>query len=233
MSHEPTTTTPTAFDEYDPHHGGHHEHVIVPPFVLRTVLTILLMFTVLTVGVAQAEEWAMGYFDIELPRWVNVVGAMTIAVIKAVLVMAYFMQLRFDTALNTVVMLFTFAAVGLFLFFTGLDLFTRDKIFDFKATYVVAGGTFEPGKPLVKVSRDRWLEKWGPDKFAVLEGHAHAHGSHGEAAPPASSASLSRPRSGETGALLTAAPAPSEHGSDHAAPPAGTGESHGQTPPAH
>ena len=231
MPHEPSTSSPTAFDEYDPHHGGHHEHVIVPPFVLRSVLTFLLCFTILTVGIAQTEEWAMGYFHIDFPRWVNVVGAMTIAVVKAVLVMAYFMQLRFDTALNTVVMLFTFAAVGLFLFFTGLDLFTRDKVFDFKATYVVAGGTFEGSKPLVKVSRDKWLELWGPDRFAALEGHAHSHGSHGEAAPQGSSASRSRPKTGETDALLPAAPVPAEHGSDHAA--RSPGESHSPAPAAH
>src|SRR5262252_11201992 len=84
------------FDELDPHgfdkgHKHGHGHVIVGPFTLRAVLAALLVFTVLTVFLAQAEVWAPGYFHIELPWWVNVVGAMSIAVVKALLVMGFFM----------------------------------------------------------------------------------------------------------------------------------------------
>ncbi len=115
MSHDAyAAPVPEAFDELDPHgfDKGHHDHghVIVGPFTLRTVLAALLFFTVLTVFLAQAEVWAQGYFHIELPWWVNVAGAMSIAVVKALLVMGFFMQLKYDNPINTVLMCFCFAA---------------------------------------------------------------------------------------------------------------------------
>ena len=129
------------FNESNPHGEQHHGHPIIPPITLTTVLGILLFFTVLTVGLAQFEVWIQGYFHIVLPHWVNIAIAMSIATVKAVMVMAIFMQLRYDNRMNTVVMLFTFFAVGLFLFFSGLDLFTRDRVTPWKAQYVVQGGT--------------------------------------------------------------------------------------------
>jgi cytochrome c oxidase subunit 4 len=193
------------FDESNPHGEPHAQHVIVPPITLRTVLAFLLMFTVLTVGIAQAEVWAQGYFGFEFPKWVNILVAMTIATVKSVLVMAFFMQLRYDNAMNTIVMLFCFFAVGLFLFFSGLDLFTRDWVTDFKSTYVVPGGSGPSGaKPYTAIAKDKWLEQWGPDKFERLKAaskHGHGHGHDDHAAM--SSASRSRPLLGETGALST------------------------------
>jgi cytochrome c oxidase subunit 4 len=156
----------TGFDETDPHgqaqHGQHESHVIVGPFILRTILLILLFFTALTVGIAQLEIAVQNWFGIYLPWWVNVVGAMSIATIKSILVMAYFMQLKYDNPINTVAMLFCFFALGLFLLFTGLDLFSRDKIYDFKAGPVISGGTgagviTAGGKPIVDASRDRFM----------------------------------------------------------------------------
>ena len=84
-SHDPNPAAAAeGFDELDPHGfdkaagHGHGSHVIVGPFTLRAVLAFLLIFTVLTVFLAQAEVWAQGYFHIELPWWVKVVGAMSI-----------------------------------------------------------------------------------------------------------------------------------------------------------
>src|SRR4051812_27579328 len=133
------------FDELDPHgfdkgHGHDHGHVIVGPFTLRTILLALLAFTVLTVFLAQAEVWAQNYFHIELPWWVNVFGAMTIAVIKALLVMAFFMQLKYDNPINTVLMCFCFAALATFLGFTGMDLFNRAAVDPIKNVHPVPGG---------------------------------------------------------------------------------------------
>ena len=205
-------------------HGEHHAHVIVPPITLKLVLGILLALTVLTVATAQAEVWAMNYFGIVLPHWINVVGAMVIATIKAVLVMAYFMQLRYDNPMNTIVMLFTFFAVGLFLFFTSLDLFTRDRVYDFKSTIVVAGGTGERiggVGPLVLSNRERVMkELGGPEEFNRVEGLLHhaKHG-HGGEDTSVSSANRSRPRVG----LTMPAKAHDEHGSH--------GESHDSKKP--
>jgi cytochrome c oxidase subunit IV len=208
-------------------HGEHHAHVIVPPITLKLVLGILLFFTVLTVGTAQLEVWAMSYFGFELPRWINVFGAMLIATIKAVLVMAYFMQLRYDNPMNSMVMVFTFFAVGLFLFFTSLDLFTRKEVYDFKSTVVVAGGMggkggASAGVPLVTDRRNKYIEdhsKNGGDgqahynRVKSLLSHKH-HGSHEDTT--ASSAQRSRPRVGLTLPKADAHTAPAAgHGHEH------------------
>jgi cytochrome c oxidase subunit 4 len=113
----------------------------VGPFTLRTVLALLLFFTVLTVGQAQLEVYLSHALDIEFPRWVNIVFCMGIAVIKALLVMGYFMQLKYDNPINSVVMAFTFLGLGLFLGFTALDLGGRGSVYEWKVNYQVPGGT--------------------------------------------------------------------------------------------
>lgn len=139
------TASPTAFDELDPHstqaHGQHASHVIVGPFTLRSILAILLLLTALTVGLAQFEVWVEQALGIVLPWWVNVAVAMSIAIVKSVMVMAFFMQLKYDNPINTLLMLFCFFSLGLFLLFTGLDLFSRGAITSYKSGPVIAGGT--------------------------------------------------------------------------------------------
>lgn len=166
MSNSHAANSPEVFDETDPHgqhfHGQHESHVIVGPFLLRSILGFLLLFTVLTVGFAQAEIAIQNWLGIELPWWVNVAGAMSIAVVKSLLVMAIFMQLRYDNPVNSVAMLFCFFALGLFLLFTGLDLFSRGWIYEFKAGQVVAGGTGQGvstanGKPMVVAAKEKFL----------------------------------------------------------------------------
>lgn len=173
-------TSPTTFDELDPHDAGHHgqhgSHVIVGPFTLRAVLMALLVFTVLTVAQARLEVYLAGAFNTEFPRWVNVAFCMTIAVVKALLVMGFFMQLKFDNPINTVVMGVTFFVLALFLGFTSLDMTTRGEVASYKGGYVVPGGT----DTLVVEARKRWELEWGPEKFekqreAILSAHAHAH----------------------------------------------------------
>jgi cytochrome c oxidase subunit 4 len=234
-NHNAPAANGEVFDELDPHgfdkgHGHDHGHVIVGPFTLRTVLVFLLMFTVLTVFLAQAEVWAQDYFHIELPWWVNVVGAMSIAVVKAVLVMAFFMQLKYDNPINTVLMCFCFAALATFLGFTGMDLFNRGAVDPEKQSQVIPGGDGAGvdgpgGKPvgenIVAAAGDRMMarlkERWGTDELAkehfeeMRETMHKAHG-HVEAPEPViSTASKSRPKVGLTDALsATAAPAKEE-----------------------
>jgi cytochrome c oxidase subunit 4 len=222
---------PEAFDELDPHgfskpgHGVHESHVIVGPFTLRAVLAILLMFTVLTVAFAQAEVWAQHYFDIVLPWWVNVAVAMSIAVVKAVLVMAYFMQLKYDNPINTVLMLFTFAALAIFIFFTGLDLFTRGEVDERKSGQVVPGGSGltdanKRGKPMVENAMLDFVERVGQAEYDRIKAALHiGHGAHAEHGVELSTPSRSRPRTGLSGVL--GGPGTHGHaGEGHAPPPA-------------
>jgi cytochrome c oxidase subunit 4 len=169
-THASPQSNSDAFNELDPHgasaHGQHESHAIVGPFTLRLVLGILLFFTLLTVGQAQAEVWISHALDIELPKWINVSIVLSIATVKALLVMAYFMQLRYDNPLNTIVMLFCFFGFALFLGFTSLDLFNRDTVYDFRSGQIIEGGTGTTvktanGKPMVEAAKLSFSEYLG------------------------------------------------------------------------
>ena len=135
-----------SFDEINPHHEPHAEHVIVSPFTNRVVLAILLFFTFATVGAANFESWIQDTFHILLPTWLNVFIALSIATIKAILVVMYFMQLRFDNLINSVIFCFSLFAFSLFLGFTAIDLGNRGKLYEFKEHEIVAGGAGESNK---------------------------------------------------------------------------------------
>lgn len=225
-------------DQIDPHgfESGHkHGHVILPVMTLRTVLTLLLVLTAATVFASRAEHWAQEFFHIVLPGWVNVVVALSIAVVKATIVAMYFMQLRYDNPINSVIFLFCLFGVILFMGFTAMDLGVRNRIYNWKAGEVVQGGTggshinrwekkddgteerVAPSQPLYLHARNRLLEKVGAEKFNELEHEAHMHGGP-HAKPDASSpwkdmANQSRPRTGTTPGLFDAAAPADAHGS--------------------
>lgn len=130
-----------ALNELDPHGGTPHEHHVTSAFLLKFILAILLFFTILTVGQAQAEKWIAHTFDIVLPNWVNVVVVMGIATIKATLVLLYFMHLKHDNPINSVIFGFTILGVAIFFLFTFLDIGNRGYIEPVKYAQVVAGGS--------------------------------------------------------------------------------------------
>jgi cytochrome c oxidase subunit IV len=96
-------------------HGDNHEdhglaHVM-PTTVLLTVGGILLFLTAVTVWVTYAD----------LGRSGNLIVAMVIATIKAAMVCAYFMHLRWDKPFNALVFLSSVVFVGLFITVTLMD----------------------------------------------------------------------------------------------------------------
>jgi cytochrome c oxidase subunit 4 len=201
-----------AFDPVDPHGEHGHAHVIVPVFTLRLVLAVLIVLTVLTIGVAQLEMWAQNYFDITLPRWINVVGVLIIATIKGLLVMGYFMQLKFDNPINSVIVAFTFLAFALFLGFTGLDMASRDRIYAYKAVSIQEGGTGvgmvrRTGEaiqgPIAVYEREKKIAQIGREAYEAKKAQVHAkyHG-HPRPRDASSSANVSRPRTGLTPGLF-------------------------------
>ncbi|GMV26499.1 MAG: hypothetical protein AMXMBFR58_25300 [Phycisphaerae bacterium] len=234
----------SSFDEGDPHgfgKGHHHGHIIMSATTLRMVLVVLLVFTVATVAAAQFEMWAQSFFDIVLPRWVNVAVALSIATVKSALVLLYFMQLRYDNPINTIVFLFTLFAFALFLGFTVLDLGHRDTIYSYKAGEVTPGGLGlnrrtgernEAGEvvtetvtgSIVAFARQKYLERLATElgdmelareEFARREAiFRHSHGADGHG-PSVSDNNHSRARTGLTPDLYDAAPA--GHGDGHGA----------------
>lgn len=168
-------------DHHDDHHGDHH-HVIVPWQILLGVLLALLVLTVVTVGVAQIEVFLAEVWGWSLPGWLNIVVAMSIALVKGTLVALYFMQLAYDRGINTLIMLFTLFAVTLFLLFTMLDLGNRNEITEWRAGEVNAGATVAGSGIVAKaradyiakaeITEEEYWKKW-EEKHAGKHGYGH------------------------------------------------------------
>lgn len=222
MSHTQATA---AYDEMDPHGfqgHGHGDHVVVDWRILVGVLVALLFFTALTTTMATLEKWVAAEWALQIPHWINVVGALTIAVIKATLVCMFFMQLRYDKPLNTMILLFCLLALAIFLGFTSMDLGARDRIYGFKGGQIHPGGDAQSvsmggvqadigprpdtmGKSMVDYARQHYIDmynkrgvdgeaKWNEEMAHVLA--SHSHGLHHEV--DVSSANRSVTRTGVT-----------------------------------
>ncbi len=199
-----------AINDLDPHgfqEGDHdHGHVILPLRTLVLVLAALLFFTVLTISAGSAEVWISEKFDVVIPTWVNVMVAMSIATIKGMLVLMYFMQLKYDNPLNTIIFLFCLFAFALFMGLTAIDLGNRDRIYAWKAPAIIEGGNsvglateaaphnFPSGQSIATWAREREIATIGPDKFAAKIEARHP--------PEQSSSEISRPARGRTPGLF-------------------------------
>jgi cytochrome c oxidase subunit 4 len=93
---------------------GEHEHHVTPPIVYVVIFITLLVFTAITVGASYIE---MGIF--------NPIIALAIGVVKATLVVLFFMGVKYSTKLTKLTVfagLFTFMAlIGM----TLADYFSR------------------------------------------------------------------------------------------------------------
>lgn len=100
------------------HTGAHHEgHHITPQKTLLRVFVALLGLTVFTVLTAQLD---LGAFNVPL--------ALTIAIIKAALVVLFFMALKYDNRVNALVFFVGTAFVVVFLTFTLFDTLFRGDL---------------------------------------------------------------------------------------------------------
>jgi cytochrome c oxidase subunit 4 len=110
MTHDPSTTNtaPGKTALGDPAHGsvGH-----VVPF--KTLLSVFLALTLLTIITVAASTINFGEF--------NLIVALAIAVIKASLVVLYFMHLRWDKPFNSIVFIGCLIFVSLFISLSLLD----------------------------------------------------------------------------------------------------------------
>jgi cytochrome c oxidase subunit 4 len=97
----------TQADAHAGEHIGHH----VPMWLLVAVFVTLLVLTVITVG---ATAWDFGH---TANLWI----AMIIATAKAALVALYFMHLRYDKPIISVILITTLFFVALFIGLTLMD----------------------------------------------------------------------------------------------------------------
>lgn len=93
-------------------HSGHH---IVPAALLTKVLAILVVLTVITVFTAKFMD--LGHWEVPV--------AFSIALVKALLVMGYFMGLKYESLENKVVFASGFFFLALLFFFCALDIYSR------------------------------------------------------------------------------------------------------------
>jgi len=103
----------------DAHETSHH---VVPVFVYVRVISILMVLLILTLGVAAVDFSAMGNGQF---AWVNIVVAVTVAVVKAVIIILYFMHVRYSSRLVWVFSGAAFFWVLILFAMTLVDYFSR------------------------------------------------------------------------------------------------------------
>ncbi|MGE0632141.1 MAG: cytochrome C oxidase subunit IV family protein [Pseudobdellovibrionaceae bacterium] len=96
------------------HHAGEAHHVI-PMKVYMAVAVSLFILTFLTVGAHNVLQ----------PGNFKTIVAFAIATVKAILVIGYFMHLKYDNMINRVVFGTAFMGLVLLFFFCALDIGTR------------------------------------------------------------------------------------------------------------
>lgn len=189
MSH-----SPSLHDTVDPHETlsrdeAHAAHVHETPFwTMFWVFSILLVLTALTVWSSNIHEFWIGNTEIVLGGTVHILIAMTIAVIKAVLVAMFFMHLKYDQPMNTVVAGATIFAVIMFIGLTLADSATRgvmdpmehQKVVEGGTSHRAADGTWVTGKGQVEAAREN---AHATETNPGHAGEAPAATQHGEATP--------------------------------------------------
>lgn len=95
-------------------HESTHEHHIIPFATYLKVFIALLVLTVITVAAARVDFGAL-----------NAVVAFAIASVKAGLVLAIFMHLKYDDKLNRVIIGSSVFFLIILWIFCILDIFTR------------------------------------------------------------------------------------------------------------
>lgn len=129
----------TKHDTLDPHETlsldeAHSEHHHVTPFwTMFWVFMILLALTALTV-------WSS---RLPMSETAHIVMALTIAIVKSLLVAAYFMHLLYDKAMNTIVVVATLFGVVLFIGLSVIDIKHRDMVDRVEAGEIRTGGTLQ------------------------------------------------------------------------------------------
>lgn len=98
-------------------HAGSHDHHITAYRTLLTTFIALVVLTVITVVTSQID---LGAFNVPL--------ALSIAVGKASLVVAFFMGLKYDNKVNLLVLLVGIMMVMVFIIFTLLDTAFRGDL---------------------------------------------------------------------------------------------------------
>lgn len=101
---------------HNKHEGAHEDHHVMPLANYYKVATALVVLTFLTVGFHMMHE-TLGVFAPLI--------AFTIAAVKAFLVMAWFMHLKYDNIINRIIFGSGFIFLALLFGITVMDIYSR------------------------------------------------------------------------------------------------------------
>lgn len=233
-----------AFDPNDPHGfadlGEHHGHHITSARTLVTIILVLVGLTALTVGASEVETYLTTEMGWLLPDWLNAAIAMSIAVVKGALVLMFFMALKYENPLYTIIFLFCMFAFALFLGLTGMEVDNRGHLYDWKKGVITEGGlggsvmypgatihddhggviTFAPDSfsgPLTEYLKAKYIAETGISEEEYHRRWAEANHVHDHTGV-LSTADRSLARTGLSGALDTAGPGTDHGDAGHAEP---------------
>ena len=163
-----------------PDDGQVHAHIAPVKFYVG-ILAILVMFTLLTVGMASIHLGPL-----------NLAVAIVIASAKATLVVMFFMHLKYDNRFNATIVVCSLMFIGVFFAYTMNDTDTRGELDDAQGSMVLpATGQQAPGGLPGTASRHRGHERVG--SF-----YAPGSGEEEEVAPePSAAAAATEPAKGE------------------------------------
>lgn len=99
---------------------------VIPMKTYFAVYGALLVLTALTVGVSYANLGAA-----------SVYAAMAVAIVKAGLVVAYFMHLKYDSRFNALVFLVSLVFLALFFSLTMIDVASRDSVSETEGNFAL------------------------------------------------------------------------------------------------
>lgn len=146
-----THTNPAHMHQDTSLEDTHHMHHIVSPNVYLIVIIILMLLTIFTVRIAYHDWGAL---------WLNVTIALTVAIIKATIVVLYFMHVKWSGRLIHI----TIGASVLFFF------------------VMIAGVLMDQSSRATTVGKADF-ETYGPPPvvtFDESDGDAHGHAAHAE-----------------------------------------------------
>lgn len=107
---------------YEAHTDEGHDHHIVPLSTYYKIFGALMVLLLITVLAAEID---MANFGVP---WLNIIIAMAIAVTKAVLIVLYFMHVKFSSRLIKICSVLAYFFVLIMFVLTYADYFTRNWI---------------------------------------------------------------------------------------------------------
>ena len=108
---------------YEQHHGEDHEHHVVPLKTYYIIFGLLMVFLLITV---LAAEFDFGERVGPNFAWMNIIVALIIAVVKATLIVMYFMHVKFSSRLVALFSVSAYFFVAIMFMLTYADYLTRD-----------------------------------------------------------------------------------------------------------